>query len=64
MDNHYIIEINTKAFGTSGRFFPNSRYFELIRQYNPMVLINSDTHFPHLIDSGRNDAIEILLNKK
>lgn len=58
MDHGYVIEINTKAYEQHGRFFPNERYFEWLKRYNAPVLYNSDVHFPHLINSGREEAMK------
>lgn len=60
MDRKYIIEINTKAFKQYNRFFPNERYFQLLRKYNAPILVNSDVHFPKLINSGRMEAFNLL----
>ncbi len=60
VDNHYIIEINTKSFVNHNRFFPNERYFKWLKYYNVPVLINSDTHYPDLINSGRFEAMNLL----
>lgn len=56
MDHGYVIEINTKAYEQFGRFFPNERYFEWIKKYNAPIVFNSDVHFSHLINSGRDEA--------
>ena len=61
MDNHLIIEINTKAYVEHNRFFPNVKYFDLMKQSGALLLINSDAHYPDLINSGRNEAIRLLV---
>lgn len=60
LDNQYIIEINTKAHKKQNRFFPNERYFKWLKKYNVPILINSDAHYPELINSGRLEAINLL----
>lgn len=60
MDNHLIIEINTKAYDSKGRFFPNERYFKQLKKYNAPLLINSDAHYPELVNAGRMEAFRIL----
>lgn len=60
MDNHLIIEINTKAYAEHNRFFPDESLFELVKKYNAPVLINSDAHFPHLLNAGRKEALQII----
>ena len=58
MDHHYVIEINTKAWSEHGRFFPNERYFDMLRAAHAPVVFNSDAHYPELINAGRNEAIK------
>ncbi|MBR6284642.1 MAG: histidinol-phosphatase [Muribaculaceae bacterium] len=60
MDHHYVIEINTKAWEQHGRFFPHSRYFALLKKYQAPVIINSDAHYPALLNSGRPEALRLL----
>lgn len=55
-----MVEINTKAFHTSGLFFPNIEHFLLIKSLNIPIVVNSDSHSPHLVNSGRMEAIELL----
>lgn len=64
MDHHYIVEINTKAWQQHKRFFPNNRYFSLLKKYNTMVLFNSDAHYPELINAGREEAMKQYLEAK
>lgn len=54
------IEVNTKAFLTKGCFFPGKQHFALIRQLGIPVVVNSDAHFPHLVNAGRREALEAL----
>ena len=58
MDKKLIVEINTKAYEQYGRFFPNQRYFQLLKIYNAPILVNSDVHYPERINSGRMEAIK------
>ena len=60
MDNGLIIEINTKKWITDQRMFPHQQYFKLLKKYDVPVLINSDSHFPNLINSGRPEAMQML----
>lgn len=60
MDNHIVIEVNTKAYKEHNRFFPNLRYFELLKRSGATLLINSDAHYPQLINSGRIEALRLL----
>ena len=60
MDHHLIIEVNTKAYTEHNRFFPNIRYFEMLKKSGATLLINSDAHYPQLINSGRLEALKLL----
>lgn len=62
MDHHLVIEVNTKAWTQHHRFFPGERYFALLRRYNAPVVFNSDAHYPHLINAGRNEAAFLMNN--
>lgn len=53
----YIVEINTKAFESLGTFYPNERYFPLLKDLGVRVQVNSDSHYPERIDSGRSAAL-------
>lgn len=57
-----IVELNTKAMEAFGRMFPNQRYLSRIVQENIPIVINSDAHYPHLINASRNNAFELLYN--
>ncbi len=58
MDHHLIIEINTKSWQQYKRFFPEARYFKLLKEYKAPVIFNSDAHIPSKINSGRIEAME------
>lgn len=58
--HNYIVEINTKAFDSLGTFYPNERYFPLLKELGVRVQVNSDAHYPERIDSGRSEALVAL----
>ncbi len=55
-----IAEVNTKAFDKSGVFFPDIQWLKLIKEMDVNVVVNSDSHRPHLINSGRPEALAAL----
>lgn len=55
-----MLEINTKAYRSKGCFFPGEAHFATIRRLNIPVVVNSDAHFPDLIDAGRPEALKAL----
>lgn len=59
-----MIEINTKAYDTTGMFFPNEEHFALIRELEIPVLVNSDSHRLHKINSGRKEGLKALVNAR
>ncbi|NDV67167.1 histidinol-phosphatase [Bacteroides sp. 224] len=56
----YMVEINTKAFHLLKTFYPNERYFPLLRELRISVLVNSDAHYPDKINAGRVEALNAL----
>lgn len=54
------IEINTKAWDTNNRFFPHTRYWQRLIEAQVPIVINSDAHYPHLINAGREEALKQL----
>ena len=56
----YIVEINTKALHHLGTFFPNERYFPLLKELGVRIQVNSDSHYPERINSGRPEALDAL----
>ena len=59
MDHHLTVEINTKAWLQSNRYYPNLKYFGMLKRYNAPMVVNSDTHYPTLLNSGRPEAIKL-----
>ena len=60
MDHQLTIEINTKAWLQRNRFYPNLKYFGMLKRFNAPVVVNSDAHYPTLLNSGRLEAIKLL----
>lgn len=56
----YQVEINTKAYRDIHTFFPNERYFPLLRELGIRVQVNSDAHYPERINNGRPEALQAL----
>lgn len=55
-----VIEINTKKFPTSSRFFPNEKWWPLLKRHNARVVISTDAHYPDKVAAGYADAIRLL----
>lgn len=55
-----MVEINTKAYKNLGVFYPNKEHFRLLKDLHIPVMVNSDAHFPELINDARPEAFEAL----
>lgn len=54
------VEVNTKAWQDHRRMFPSTRYLSRLISAGVPILVNSDAHFPSLINSSRAIAYSIL----
>lgn len=54
-----VVEINTKAYENSGRFFPAERWWGELKKRGCAIVFNSDAHFAGKVASGRKEAIEL-----
>lgn len=52
-----MVEINTKAYKNLGVFYPNRALFPLLKELHIPVIVNSDAHFPELINDARPEAL-------
>lgn len=59
-DKGYQMEVNTKAFAHTGVLYPNARYLKYLHGLGIRVQVNSDAHYPDLINSGRREALRLL----
>lgn len=58
----YQMEVNTKAYEELGVFYPDERYFPLLRELGIRIQVNSDAHYPERISSGMSAAFWALRN--
>lgn len=56
----YQVEINTKSYHDLGTFYPNERYFPFLHELGIRIQVNSDSHYPERINSGRPEALQAL----
>lgn len=54
------VEINTKSLHKTGRLFPNETVIAALIRARVPILVNSDAHYPDLIDAGRPYALSLL----
>lgn len=55
-----MIEINTKAFIGKKQLFPRQEYLSEVYKMNIPVMVNSDCHYPDLVNDGRREAFMLL----
>lgn len=55
-----MIEINTKTLIKKQQLFPREEYLSLVEKMNIPVMVNSDCHYPDLVNDGRPEAFDLL----
>lgn len=56
----YIVEVNTKNFQRKQETFPHIHLFPLLKHFDIPVHVNSDCHFPDLVNDGREEVLKRL----
>lgn len=56
-ESDLIVEINTKAYESTGRFFPHQRYWQQLADAGCTLMVNSDAHFTDRILASRAEAL-------
>lgn len=59
-----IVEINTKAKTLHGRIFPSERYIPALIDAGVPLIVNSDAHWPDLINASRDYAFSLIESYK
>lgn len=55
-----MVEVNTKNLIKKQQIFPRKEYLGLLKDMNIPVMVNSDCHYPDLVNDGRSEAFKIL----
>lgn len=55
-----MVEVNTKNLMKKQQVFPRREYLRLLKDMNIPVMVNSDCHYPDLVNDGRAEAFEFL----
>lgn len=63
IEKDLLIELNTKAWTDHQRLFPAPRYLPRLLKAGIRILVNSDAHYPRLIDASRDYAFSLLVMK-
>jgi len=66
LEKNAIIEVNTKAWDQHRQLFPDQKHWRRLIRSGAKIVVNSDAHYPRLINAGRMEAIHALdyLRKK
>lgn len=59
-EKELIVEINTKNYLRKQQTFPHTDLFNLLYKHRIPVMVNTDSHFPDLINAGRTDVLKLL----
>lgn len=55
-----MVEVNTKNLQKKQELYPHSDYLHRLRELDIPVMVNSDCHYPDLVNDGRAEAFELL----
>lgn len=58
-----MVEVNTKNFQKKQELYPHESYLSYLLERKIPVLVNSDCHYPDLVNDGRAEAFRILQEK-
>lgn len=56
----YILEINTKNWVKRHETYPHVQHLKTIRKLDIPIMVNSDCHYPILVNDGRKEILELL----
>lgn len=57
-----MVEINTKNLRKKQQIFPHKEYLSCLLDRKIPVMVNSDCHYPDLVNDGRTEAFTLLKN--
>lgn len=55
-----MVEVNTKNLRKKQELYPHVQYLTQLQQRNIPVMVNSDCHYPDLVNDGRDEAFALL----
>ena len=55
-----MVEVNTKNLVKKQEVYPHTDYLHRLRELDIPVMVNSDCHYPDLVNDGRAEAFELL----
>ncbi|MCM1451668.1 MAG: histidinol-phosphatase [Clostridium sp.] len=60
LDKGVIVEVNTKAWKEHRQLFPDQMHWKRLLRAGCKLVVNSDAHYPRLINAGRMEALHAL----
>lgn len=55
-----MVEVNTKNLIKKQELFPRKEYLGLLKEMNIPIMVNSDCHYPDLVNDGREETFKLL----
>ena len=55
-----MVEVNTKNYVKKRELFPHQAFLKCLKERNIPVMVNSDCHYPDLVNDGREAAFDFL----
>lgn len=52
-----MVEVNTKNWTKKKELYPRVEYLSRMRKMNIPVMVNSDCHYPDLVNDGRKEVL-------
>ena len=59
-EKELMVEVNTKNWTKKKELYPRVEYLSRMRKMNIHVMVNSDCHYPDLVNDGRKEVFELL----
>lgn len=59
-EKRLIVELNTKNLTKKGETYPHWQYLKALRERNIPMMVNSDCHYPDLVNDGRREGFRLL----
>ncbi|MDR3251271.1 MAG: histidinol-phosphatase [Tannerella sp.] len=59
-EKELVVEVNCKNKRRKGQTFPHTNSFGELRKRNISVMVNSDCHYPDLVNDGRRETLALL----
>jgi histidinol-phosphatase (PHP family) len=58
----FIVEVNCKNKTKKGQTYPHTESYKELKKRHIPVMVNSDCHYPDMVNDGRDDTLVLLKN--